>query len=122
MAMRVPGLFDNYGSCPDFTVNTPGTCKHIEAPLLRLPRLSIMAPASDEISEIAEASGCYRGLDQFRRQLVPIRLRRTRKEVLKVLPPRTDQVFYVPLAEKKAEPYSEQHDILGKLMPKWQRQ
>jgi hypothetical protein len=38
VAMRVPGLFDNYGSCPDFTVNTLGTCKHIEALLLRLRR------------------------------------------------------------------------------------
>jgi hypothetical protein len=29
-----------------------------------------MAPASDEPSEIAEASGCYLGLDQIQRQLV----------------------------------------------------
>jgi predicted nucleic acid-binding Zn finger protein len=36
--MRGPGLFDNYGSCPDFAVNTLGTCKHIEALLLRLRR------------------------------------------------------------------------------------
>jgi superfamily II DNA or RNA helicase len=64
----------------------------------------------------------YRGLDQIHRQLEPILLRRTRKEVLKELPPRTDQVFYVPLTEKQAEPYWEQNDILGKLMQKWQRQ
>src|SRR6202011_1728567 len=36
VAMRGPGLFDNYCSCPDFAVNTLGTCKHIEALLLRL--------------------------------------------------------------------------------------
>jgi len=35
-AMRGPGLFENYCSCPDFAVNTLGTCKHIEALLLRL--------------------------------------------------------------------------------------
>jgi SNF2 family DNA or RNA helicase len=35
VAMRGPGLFDNYCSCPDFAVNTLGTCKHIEALLLR---------------------------------------------------------------------------------------
>jgi SNF2 family DNA or RNA helicase len=64
----------------------------------------------------------YRGLDQIHRQLEPILLRRTRKEVLKDLPSRTDQVFYVPLAEKQAEPYWEQNDILGPLMHKWQRQ
>jgi SNF2 family DNA or RNA helicase len=32
----------------------------------------------------------YRGLDQIHRQLEPILLRRTRREVLKDLPPRTD--------------------------------
>src|SRR6266446_5345236 len=36
LAMRGPGLFENYCSCPDFAVNTLGTCKHIEALLLRL--------------------------------------------------------------------------------------
>jgi hypothetical protein len=34
--MRGPGLFENYCSCPDFAVSTLGTCKHIEALLLRL--------------------------------------------------------------------------------------
>ena len=31
VAMRGPGLFDNYCSCPDFSRNTLGTCKHIES-------------------------------------------------------------------------------------------
>lgn len=35
VAVRGPGLFENYCSCPDFAVNTLGTCKHIEAMLLR---------------------------------------------------------------------------------------
>ena len=30
VAMRGPGLFENFCSCPDFAVNTLGTCKHIE--------------------------------------------------------------------------------------------
>jgi SNF2 family DNA or RNA helicase len=38
VAMRGPGLFENYCSCPDFAVNTLGTCKHIEALLLQLRR------------------------------------------------------------------------------------
>lgn len=38
VAMRGRGLFDNYCSCPDFAVNTLGTCKHIEALLLKLSR------------------------------------------------------------------------------------
>lgn len=36
VAMRGPGLFANFCSCPDFAVNTLGTCKHIEALLLHL--------------------------------------------------------------------------------------
>src|SRR5437763_2852396 len=36
VALRGPGLFENYCSCPDFAINTLGTCKHIEAVLLRL--------------------------------------------------------------------------------------
>jgi hypothetical protein len=36
VAMRGPGLFENYCSCADFAVNTLGTCKHIEALLVRL--------------------------------------------------------------------------------------
>src|SRR6184192_2136833 len=36
VALRGPGLFENYCSCPDFAVNTLGTCKHIEALLFQL--------------------------------------------------------------------------------------
>lgn len=64
----------------------------------------------------------YRGLDQIHRQLQPILLRRTRKEVLPELPPRTDQIFRVPMTEQQAEPYWEQSDILAQLMRKWERQ
>jgi len=64
----------------------------------------------------------YRGLDRIKKQLEPILLRRTRQEVLKELPERTDQIFRVPLTEKQAEPYHEQSDILAGLMRKWERQ
>lgn len=36
VALRGPGPFDNYCSCPDFARNTLGTCKHIESLLERL--------------------------------------------------------------------------------------
>jgi superfamily II DNA or RNA helicase len=36
VAMRGPSLFENFCSCADFAANTLGTCKHIEALLLRL--------------------------------------------------------------------------------------
>jgi SNF2 family DNA or RNA helicase len=64
----------------------------------------------------------YRGLDRIHSQLAPILLQRTRQEVLKQLPERTDQIFRVPLTSKQAEPYFEQNDILGTLMHKWERQ
>jgi SNF2 family DNA or RNA helicase len=64
----------------------------------------------------------YRGLDRIHDQLAPILLRRTRQEVLKDLPPRTDRILHVPLTPQQAEPYYEQSDILAALMRKWERQ
>ena len=64
----------------------------------------------------------YRGLDRIHDQLAPILLRRTRQEVLKDLPKRTDQILHVALTPQQAEPYWEQNDILGALMRKWERQ
>ena len=64
----------------------------------------------------------YRGLDRIHDQMTPILLRRTRAEVLKDLPERTDQIFRVPLTPQQAEPYYEQSDILAALMRKWERQ
>jgi superfamily II DNA or RNA helicase len=64
----------------------------------------------------------YRGLDRIHHQLAPILLRRTRQEVLKDLPQRTDQILHVSLTPQQAEPYWEQNDILAALMRKWERQ
>jgi SNF2 family DNA or RNA helicase len=64
----------------------------------------------------------YRGLDQIHEELAPILLRRTRPEVLKDLPERTDKVFRVPLTTQQAEPYYEQSDLLAQLVRKWERQ
>ncbi|MBZ5624543.1 MAG: DEAD/DEAH box helicase [Acidobacteriia bacterium] len=64
----------------------------------------------------------YRGLDRIHDQLAPVLLRRTRKEVLKDLPERTDQIFHVALTKEQAEPYWEQSDILAALMRKWEKQ
>jgi len=38
VAIRGQGLGENFCSCPDFAVNTLGTCKHIEGVLARLRR------------------------------------------------------------------------------------
>src|SRR5205823_14077279 len=55
----------------------------------------------------------YRGLDRIHDQLAPILLRRTRQEVLKDLPQRTDRILHVELTPQQAEPYWEQSDILA---------
>jgi SNF2 family DNA or RNA helicase len=60
----------------------------------------------------------YRGLNRIHDQLAPVLLRRTRQEVLKDLPQRTDQILHVPLTPQPAEPYWEQNDILAALMRK----
>jgi hypothetical protein len=49
-------------------------------------------------------------------------VRRTRREVLKELPERTDKIYRVPLTNEQAEPYYEQSDLLAQLMRKWERQ
>ena len=64
----------------------------------------------------------YRGLEHIHKQLEPILIRRTRKEVLPDLPKRTDQIFRVRMTEEQAAPYWEQNDILAKLTHKWERQ
>src|SRR5437879_13522044 len=46
VAMRGPGLFENYCSCSDFAINTLGTCQHIEALYLRLGQRYGQGPAS----------------------------------------------------------------------------
>ncbi|MEO7143379.1 MAG: DEAD/DEAH box helicase [Bryobacteraceae bacterium] len=86
-----------------------------------------LGPAFRFVAEHVErtASGKvtgYRGLDRIRKQLEPILLRRTRAEVLTDLPPRTDQIFHVPMTDEQAAPYMEQQHIVAQLVAKWQRQ
>lgn len=60
----------------------------------------------------------YRNLEKIRERLAPIFLRRTRAEVLKQLPPRTDTVRYVRFAEEQRLPYEEQRITLARLLQK----
>lgn len=64
----------------------------------------------------------YRGLDRIHKQLEPVLLRRTRQEVLKDLPERTDQIFRVAMTKEQAGPYWEQNDIVARIVYKWQKQ
>src|SRR5450755_2717557 len=56
VSIRGTGLGDNFCSCPDFTTNTLGTCKHIEFTLAKVLRsrqalrfLESYSPAHSEI-------------------------------------------------------------------------
>lgn len=68
VALRGPSLFENYCSCPDFAINTLGTCKHIEAVLLQLrerhgsalngSNFGVRALLSPSTTERPSAFGC----------------------------------------------------------------
>lgn len=58
----------------------------------------------------------YRNLDKIREKLSPILLRRTRGEVLRELPERTDSTRYVELTEAQRVPYDEQRNNLARLV------
>jgi len=60
----------------------------------------------------------YRNLDKIREKLGPILLRRTRGEVLKQLPARTDNILYVEMTPEQEGPYIEQRTTLVRLMAK----
>ncbi|MFH1267463.1 MAG: DEAD/DEAH box helicase [Planctomycetota bacterium] len=65
VAIRGCGLGENYCSCPDFTVNTLGTCKHVEFTLAKLERkrgakLALAAGYQPTFSEIYLQYGAQR--------------------------------------------------------------
>src|SRR5262249_7630502 len=60
----------------------------------------------------------YRNLDKIREKLGPIFLRRTRAEVLKQLPARTDNLVFVEMTEAQRLPYADQQATLARLVHK----
>jgi len=58
----------------------------------------------------------YKNIDQLRALIKPYILRRTRDEVLKDLPPRTDNNFFVEMTEKQWQAYNEFREKLAKLL------
>lgn len=69
--MRGPGLFDNYCSCPDFSVNTLGTCKHIEALLSRIERRYGKGLESQKFNRTRESLSLHYGEDLSVRLRLP---------------------------------------------------
>jgi superfamily II DNA or RNA helicase len=60
----------------------------------------------------------YRNLDKIREKLEPILLRRTRQEVLKQLPERTDNLVFVEMTDQQRGPYLDQQTTLARLVHK----
>ena len=58
----------------------------------------------------------YKNIDQLRALIKPYILRRTRDEVLKDLPSRTDNNFFVEMSDKQWEAYNEFKEKLAKLI------
>lgn len=58
----------------------------------------------------------YKNIDQLRALIKPCILRRTRDEVLKDLPPRTDNNFFVEMTDEQWDAYNEFREKLVKLI------
>ena len=58
----------------------------------------------------------YKNIDQLRAIIKPYTLRRTRDEVLKDLPPRTDNNFFVEMTDPQWDAYNEFKESLAKLI------
>ncbi len=63
----------------------------------------------------------YKNIDQLRALIAPYVLRRTRDEVLKDLPPRTDNNYFVEMTDLQWNAYNEFREQLAKLIAKAQR-
>lgn len=60
----------------------------------------------------------YKNLDELRTQLKPVLLRRTRKQVMKELPPRTTEIRRIPPTEEQLALHDGQRQIISKIVRK----
>lgn len=63
----------------------------------------------------------YHDLNNIRKILSDIVIRRTKKQVMSQLPTRTDKNLFVPLTERQTEVHSEYADKVARLVNKWKR-
>jgi hypothetical protein len=75
--------------------------------------------------QITDASGKvtgYRDLHRIKELLATVLLRRTKKQVLRQLPERTDRTLFVGITKEQWEVHQEYADIVARLVSKWRRQ
>lgn len=63
----------------------------------------------------------YKQLHQIRTLLSDIVIRRTKKDVLAQLPPRTDKHLFVPLTKEQADIHTDYADMVARMVHKWRR-
>jgi superfamily II DNA or RNA helicase len=63
----------------------------------------------------------YRNLRTIRESLQAVMLRRTKNEVLRQLPGRTDKNFFVPLTREQFVIHDEYRELVAQLVAKWRR-
>ena len=63
----------------------------------------------------------YTGLEDIGRTLAPLMIRRRKSEVLRQLPPRTDQNLFVPLTEAQAALHQENAVVVTQIVNRWRK-
>jgi superfamily II DNA or RNA helicase len=63
----------------------------------------------------------YRKLNSIRESLKGVMLRRTKNEVLRQLPERTDKNFFVTLTQEQFAVHDEYREVVARLVAKWRR-
>lgn len=63
----------------------------------------------------------YKNLHQIAKTISPILIRRSKKEVMRELPPRIDKNHYVPMTEEQKNIHDEHYSVVSRLVNKWRR-
>ncbi len=72
------------------------------------------------VDNVGKVTG-YRHLQTIRDSLKGVMIRRTKKEVLRQLPERTDKNFLVPLTPEQFVIHDEYREVVARLVAKWRR-
>ncbi|HEY5367469.1 MAG TPA: DEAD/DEAH box helicase [Hanamia sp.] len=88
-------------------------------PLL-LGSLYNFTSAYEQTDETGKVIG-YKDLHDIKERLKPILLRRTKKEVLKQLPTRTDKNLFVTITEEQRKIHDDYYEIVVKLVARWRK-
>ncbi len=98
----------NFCSCPDFTINTLGTCKHIEYLLYTLQ--------SDHQKQKYLDDEVYE-----KKSSLSIRYEIERRLFLNIMPGRTDKTYFVDMTAEQLKFHQNYHDNVVQIVSKWKK-